>query len=275
MLTTTIVTAIASGDHRAPGEPHRFPAAGCVPEVGVLFQSLQVGANLRRLLVTRFAVRLQAPRDDRLQRRRLLEAQLDGCDGARAFRHFIEHQAECPDVGAVIDRFTASLLRRHVCRGAQDHAPPGRAAGQRRRIVVVRSRALHLGQTEVQDLRVAATADEDVRRLDVAVDDAGVVRGVERIGDFDAERQHRVQRQAAALGDSLLQRDAFQVLHDDEGAAVLLADVVNRADVGVVQRRRGSGLAAEAIQRVRVAQPVRPTGTSARPSRWSRSSCAL
>ena len=51
----------------------------------------------------------------------------------------------------------------------------------------------------------------------------------------------------------LLQRRALQILHGDEGAAVLLADVVNRADVRVIQGGRGSGLALESIQRLRVA----------------------
>ena len=134
----------------------------------------------------------------------------------------------------MIDRFTPGLLGRHVRRGAKDHAALRRGDGQRRRIVVVRARALHLGQTEVQDLRVAATADEDVGGLDVAVNDVGVVRGIERIRDFDAECQHRVQRQTAMIDESVLQRGAFETLHDDKGAAILLADIVNGADVRVV-----------------------------------------
>ena len=44
-----------------------------------------------------------------------------------------------------------------------------------------------LGQTEIQNLGVAAIGDENVRGLDVAVDDALLVRGVKRIGNFDGE----------------------------------------------------------------------------------------
>ena len=55
------------------------------------------------------------------------------------------------------------------------------------------------------------------------------------------------------MDDSVLQRGAFEILHDDKGAAILLADIVNGADVRVIQRRRGSSLAAKATQRVRVA----------------------
>ena len=100
---------------------------------------------------------------------------------------------------------------------------------------------------------MATTADKDVGRLDVAVNDVRVVRGIERIRDFDAECQHCVQWQTAMIDESVLQRGAFEALHDDKGAAILLADIVNGANVRVVQRRRGSSLAAKATQRVRVA----------------------
>ena len=66
--------------------------------------------------------------------------------------------------------------------------------------------ASHLGQSEVQDLGVAAWADEDVGGLDIAVNDACAVRRIQRVGDFDAERQHRVHVQTAMAGDALLQR---------------------------------------------------------------------
>ena len=50
----------------------------------------------------------------------------------------------------------------------------------------------------------------------------------------------------------VLQRQAVEELHDDEGAAVFLADVVDGADVGMVQRRRSLRLAPEALQSLRV-----------------------
>ena len=54
----------------------------------------------------------------------------------------------------------------------------------------------------------------------------------------------------------LLQRAALQILHGDEGAAVLLADVMNGADVGMIQRGRGSRLALEPAQRLSVARQI-------------------
>ena len=48
--------------------------------------------------------------------------------------------------------------------------------------------------------------------------------------------------------DAVLERLAFEVFHGQKGSAVFFADVVDGADVGVVQRRGGAGLAAEAVE---------------------------
>src|SRR5437899_10414678 len=103
---------------------------------------------------------------------------------------------------------------------------------------------------------MVAPGDEDVRGLDVAVDNACTVGGIQRIGDLDSKRQQSLHIQAAPPGrgnDALLQCGALQILHDDEGAAVLLADVMNRADVRVIQGGSGPGLAPETVQALRVA----------------------
>ena len=46
----------------------------------------------------------------------------------------------------------------------------------------------------------------------------------------------------------MLQRLPFQKFHDDEGLAFVFADVVDRADVGVVEGRSGARLALEPLQ---------------------------
>ena len=51
----------------------------------------------------------------------------------------------------------------------------------------------------------------------------------------------------------VLQGCAVQTLHGDERLPVLLANVVNRADVGVVQRRCSLRFALKACERLRVA----------------------
>ena len=45
----------------------------------------------------------------------------------------------------------------------------------------------HFCQSEVENLGVAALSDENVGWLDVAVDDAFGVSGVERVGDLDGQ----------------------------------------------------------------------------------------
>ena len=50
----------------------------------------------------------------------------------------------------------------------------------------------------------------------------------------------------------MLQRHAVQILHGDERLPVLLADVIDRADVGVVQGGRRLRLALETGQSLRV-----------------------
>jgi hypothetical protein len=59
----------------------------------------------------------------------------------------------------------------------------------------------YLGKAEIENLGVSAFGDKNIRGLDVAVNDALGVRGVERVGDFDGEREYRLglQRTAADL----------------------------------------------------------------------------
>ena len=106
-----------------------------------------------------------------------------------------------------------------------------------------------LGNAEVEHLGLAAAGDEQVGRLDVAMDDGGAVRGVERIGDLDAEVEQVVERQRAAR-DALLERLALEQLHHHEVLALLFADVVKDADVRVTQARDDAGFAEEALERL-------------------------
>ena len=123
---------------------------------------------------------------------------------------------------------------------------------ERDRVRQVRSIVLVLGKfrdAEVEHLRLTAARDEQIGRLDVAMDDARRVRGIERVGDLLAEIEQIVDRQRTAR-DARLQRLAFQQLHHHELLAVVLADVVQRADVRMAQRRDDARFAKEAVHRV-------------------------
>ena len=95
----------------------------------------------------------------------------------------------------------------------------------------------HLCQPEIQNLGVSAFGHENVCRLDVAVDDAFRMGCVQRISDLDRQGQQDVQLQGPSC-DAVLQGHAIQVLHGDERLTVLLANVIDRADVGMVESGR-------------------------------------
>jgi hypothetical protein len=50
----------------------------------------------------------------------------------------------------------------------------------------------------------------------------------------------------------MLQCHAVEIFHGEERLTLVLTDVVNRADIGMIQRRCGLRLAPEADQRLRV-----------------------
>ena len=96
-----------------------------------------------------------------------------------------------------------------------------------------------------------ALRDEDIRGLDVPVDDASRVRGVERVGDLDGqfEQQPRLERFAR---NAVPERLPLQELHGDERLAFVFADFVDRANVRMVERRGGPGLALKPLERLPV-----------------------
>ena len=79
------------------------------------------------------------------------------------------------------------------------------------------------------------------------MDDALGVRCVESVGDFDGQIEQRFGVQGTA-GDTVLEGLAFEELHDDEGLAVFLIDLVDGADVGMVESRGGAGFSLEAVE---------------------------
>ena len=101
-----------------------------------------------------------------------------------------------------------------------------------------------LRQSEVENLGGPSPGDEDVGGLDVAMDDAFGMRRIEGVRDLDPEANDLFDIDRP-LGDAVLECRAFEILHDDAGAAVLLADVMNGADVRMVQRGSRARLSLE------------------------------
>jgi hypothetical protein len=102
------------------------------------------------------------------------------------------------------------------------------------------------GDAEVHHLHLRPGQDDEVRRLDVAVDHALLVRIVERGEQLLHDLEDLDQLEAPAARDELLQLVALGVLHDDEGHGVVAAILVDPDDIGVLQAPARLRLALEA-----------------------------
>jgi hypothetical protein len=103
---------------------------------------------------------------------------------------------------------------------------------------------------------LSAHGNEDVRGLDVAMHDAARMRGVESVGNLDADIEELVYRERAA-GDSLAQSLAFEQFHDEKRLAIMFADIVDRADSRVIQGRGRASFALEAFEREWISSEIR------------------
>ena len=106
-------------------------------------------------------------------------------------------------------------------------------------------------QPKIQNLGVPALGYKNVCRLDVAVNDPSGVSRVQCVGDLDGEREKDFHFQRTPR-DAVLQGHTVQKLHGDERMTIVLADFVNRADVGMVEGGSGTSFAAETLQSLRV-----------------------
>ena len=91
-----------------------------------------------------------------------------------------------------------------------------------------------LRQPEIQQLALPAPRHKNIRRLDVAMNNAPAVRRIEGIGDLNADPEQGllIHRPSA---NAVFQRLTIEKLHRNERMAVMLIDLVNGADVGMVQ----------------------------------------
>src|SRR5579862_4948980 len=87
------------------------------------------------------------------------------------------------------------------------------------------------------------------------MNDAFGVSGVERVGDVDADIEKAIDFERRA-DDNVLESRTFHELHDDEGAAVVFLNVVNGADVGMVERGCGARFALKTFESLGIGSDV-------------------
>ena len=145
----------------------------------------------------------------------------------------VQHDGKREHVASRVDRLAGCLLGRHVRDGADDDARPGARLG--RRVRDERGRLAELRQAEVRQLRVAGLRDQDVLGLDVTMQDAGLVRRGKTICEADDELDDVLPRPWTRL-DPVSERAAVNELADKVLAPVQLAGVIDREDVGMIER---------------------------------------
>ena len=166
-----------------------------------------------------------------------------------AGRGFIKHAAEAEEVRAMIDGLAVGLFGGHVERRAGDE--PG-------------AREPHIfeaaGQAEVGQFHaVADFFDQDVARLDVAVDEPAGVGGREPGGGLLPELRHIHGRELAHALQPLFQRFAHHQLHHEirQARRVIFIHLINGDEVIVRDRCGSAGLAAEPLPRHVVIRQLR------------------
>ncbi len=70
---------------------------------------------------------------------------------------------------------------------------------------------------------------------------------IEGVGDLDGQGENQV-RLHRTVANAMLQRHTLEILHDDECSTALLINLMDRADVWVIERGRGFGFPLKAGQ---------------------------
>ena len=157
-------------------------------------------------------------------------------EGPLAGEQLVQDHAAGIEVAAAVDGFSGELLGRHVRHGAE-HRPELRELGR-----------VEAGDAEIGDLHAAVVEQDDVAGLDVAVDDAALVRMLQRGEELGHHAAGLGEREAPARVEQALQVATAHQLHRDErriGAGVL-AVLVDADDARVAEPAGGLGLAPEA-----------------------------
>ncbi len=167
-------------------------------------------------------------------------------NGSRAGQHLVGHHAERVDVAARIERFAGELLGAHVGRRAEHHALLSEL------LLLLRVRRFAPSRdAEVEHLDEVclprAIGEDDVLGLQVAMDDALLVRLVERSAHLLHDLERALRRHRSAAFDDLVQGLALDELHRDVERAVRgRAKVVELDGVWMLELRDRPALAVKA-----------------------------
>ena len=203
--------------------------------------------RLQRRLKTLARIFVQARPHHPLQRRRhgqrrwiFVENRRDHRGGIRTFErpaareHLVQHASEREQVAARVGFLALQLLGRHVLQRADDLAFA--RDGLRQRRVGFFERTAMLGESKIQQLDAGARY-QDIGGLQIAMRDSFFVRRIQRVQNLIGVFGGLFERQRP------MQRRAVDVLHHQ----IIRADIVDLADVRMIERRHRARLALKAL----------------------------
>src|SRR5262249_21924840 len=104
-----------------------------------------------------------------------------------------------------------------------------------------------LRKSKVQDFGLLTRSHENVGRLDVTMNNPLRVCRVESVGNLCAQFEHRLYVEWLSKY-SGSERLSLKQLHGDERLTFVLAEVINRTNVGMIERGGSSCLTLKALQ---------------------------
>ena len=128
-----------------------------------------------------------------------------GLERTTTGQHLVQHAPECPRVCPLVHKSALGLLGAHIGGGPENHADTRhRGARDGRRRGRIRPGAVKTGhrrvgelcKAEVQDFHGAVGPDLHVGRLQIAMDDANLVRGVEGVDNLTSNGERLAERQS-------------------------------------------------------------------------------
>jgi hypothetical protein len=156
-------------------------------------------------------------------------------------------------VGTPVDRLAHQLLGRRIGHRAYRHVGPGQPGG-----VINAPRDAEIGQEDPLRLPIGV-GQQDVGRLDIAVQQPAMMRIIQRRADRGNDRHRFIDRHPA--GKLLAQQPghiaAGHILHRNPKLAIVFTAVVDPHDVRMIQVGRQLGLPLEPRPILRIAGQFR------------------
>ena len=169
--------------------------------------------------------------------------------GTLAREQFVEDAAGRENVRGWAGDLSTRLFRSHVVGSAHDHARGGQESGRLERIAVA---GIFLkggaSQTEIEELD-AVPGEENIGRLQVTVDNAEVVKSLQRSQDLPLDI-HGFRRGNGAAGDTFRQRLPIKKLEHQEEIVSAFENIENLTNSRMADTREGARFAPEAAASV-------------------------